>query len=79
MTAMALFFNIQFYRYRTLNLMVLKGTSNTSGHINNLFFAGNKDALPTSDTAQYNGTATGFEITNISATGVTMSADIKAQ
>ena len=61
------------------NNPVLDATSNTSGHINNLFFAGNKDTLPTSDTAQYNGTATGFEITNISATGVTMSADIKAQ
>jgi len=60
------------------NNMVLDNSANTGGHINNLFFAGNKDTLPNSDTKRYDGTATGLEITNISAAGNVMSADIKA-
>jgi len=54
-------------------------SGHNTGHINNLYFAGNQDTLSTADTATYSGTVTGFEITNISAPGGQMTADIKAQ
>lgn len=55
-------------------------TGHNSGHINNLFFAGNKDTLLSADTKDYSGVSTGFEVTNISAASASsMTADVKAQ
>ena len=54
-------------------------TGHNTGHINNLFFAGNLDTLTSSQTQTYNNTPTGFEMTNISTPSTSMSADIKAQ
>ena len=54
-------------------------TGHNSGHINNLFFAGNEDTLLSSDTKDYSGASTGFEVTNVSAASASMTADVKAQ
>jgi M6 family metalloprotease-like protein len=50
------------------------------GHINNLYFSGNVDSFtPTTapNSNLYDGTSSGLSITNISATGNSMSADIE--
>jgi len=51
-------------------------TVHNSGHIQNLFTASGIDTLLQADTKEYSGTNTGIQITNISAAGSSMTADV---
>jgi len=61
------------------NSAELDANKNNRGHVNNLFFSGNStEFTPTTtpNSKRYDGASCGVSITNISATGATMSADI---
>jgi len=51
-------------------------TVHNTGHIDNLFRASGTDTLSSTDTNEYGGASTGLQITNISAAGSSMTADV---